>query len=567
MRKSIRYLASLWVCTLYVAAAPLQDLEKSVVAQTAFENVTTAYHSDRHTSGNVLDDSIDENVPLGFNFTFGGIVYTHVNIDSNGNISFDNSITPAYNNAHLPYGDRHDTITAYWDDLNPGSGGSIKYGTRGSGSNKHFVVSWNSVPHYPSSGAYSFQVVLYKSGAIRFRYDSSSSVNGSSATVGVQEDSSHYDEHSYNSTATFDATKDVLYTIKATVPPVDYGYSEWHFDEASWNGTSGEVKDSHSNKHGTGHNVVAVEGKVCNAADLRVSSATDYMSLPKAALDGATNFTISVWHKGSSSSGRAILSGAGSNSDNELIYWFNNSTTFNPYLRSGQPSINISNINNNTWQHLVWRRRGDTTCLYQNGQEKDCKIGNAPRALNIGAIILGQEQDNVGGGFSASQDWEGILDELIIFKRALSNSEITSIYNNQNAGKNWNGTSRPCPHKLTMGKLSMAKSDPINMTNGAKRIPGAIIRYCFTVDNEGPSDVSNAKIDDALTGNGRDNLEYLASGKVIQNINTDCDCAAITDTSGAISGTDITINLGNIKHKATDPAHARACAYIEAKIK
>jgi len=126
-------------------------------------------------------------------------------------ISFSSSNT-AYTNNDLPYTQEAQSIYPYWDDLNPRNGGSIRYGSVGSGANLHFIVHWSSIPHYGNSGRYNFQLVLYPNGNIRFRYDASSSTNGSSATVGVQENTSNYDKHVYNTTSGFDASKDILYS-------------------------------------------------------------------------------------------------------------------------------------------------------------------------------------------------------------------------------------------------------------------------------------------------------------------------------------------------------------------
>jgi len=183
--------------------AGLQYLSKSLEPQTVFESVSGSW--------NASDDSTT-NVNLGFTFPFNGSTYSNVWINSNGMLSFSSS-NRAYSNKSLPYTYEAQSIYPYWDDLNPRDGGSITYGSIGTGSNQHFVISWNAVPHYYSGGNYSFQIVLYENGDIRFRYDSSSSVSGSSATIGVQENTSNYDQHSYNSTGTFDASKDILYTL------------------------------------------------------------------------------------------------------------------------------------------------------------------------------------------------------------------------------------------------------------------------------------------------------------------------------------------------------------------
>ena len=195
------------MATIY-ASAGLQYLTETTVAESSFENPIA------NTWAATDDDSIEVNI--GFDFPFNGATYSSVWINSNGMISF-NSRNTAYTNATLPYTNAAQSIYPYWDDLNPANGGAIKYGTIGTGDEQHFVVSWESVPHYPSDGAYSFQVVLYKNGDIRFRYDSTSSIDGSSATVGVQESIDYYEQHSYNSAGSFDATKDILYQLPASI--------------------------------------------------------------------------------------------------------------------------------------------------------------------------------------------------------------------------------------------------------------------------------------------------------------------------------------------------------------
>ena len=195
------------------AFAGLQYLSKSLEPQTAFESVTNNFVEDIHSSGVAYDDGIDVDVPLGFSFPFNGTSYSQVDIDSNGYLVFGSDPKSIYTNQQLPQTDKPQSIYPYWDDLNVANGGTIRYGTIGTGDNIHFVVSWENVPQYPSYGSFSLQVVLYKNGDIRFRYDSSSSIDGSSGTVGVQETSTNYDQHSYNSTGTFDASKDILYTL------------------------------------------------------------------------------------------------------------------------------------------------------------------------------------------------------------------------------------------------------------------------------------------------------------------------------------------------------------------
>jgi MSHA biogenesis protein MshQ len=356
----------------------------------------------------------------------------------------------------------------------------------------------------------------------------------------------------------WDGSTHACIIIPPPLPPTDYSFSEWRFDEDSWNGSANEVIDSHSNQHGTAHNVSAVPGKICNAMDLSSSSTSDYASLGAESLNGVNDFTISVWHKSTSNNGKSILSGAVNGSDNELIFWFTNATSFNGHLKSSSlGAISTSNYNDNTWHHLLWSRSAGQSCLYLDSQLQGCQAQSNYNILNITSLILGQEQDNVGGGFSSAQDWEGILDELMIFRRALTTSEINSIYNNQNAGKNWDGSYRACPNMpaMKLTKTSQVISDPVNNSNNPKRIPGAIIRYTVRAENVHSTMGENVTITDSLN-------TFISSGKIewagniiLNSPNTNGGAAtalsdAIDADVGQFNANTLTVQCGNISNSA-----------------
>ncbi len=125
-----------------------------------------------------------------------------------------------------------------------------------------------------------------------------------------------------------------------------------------------------------------------------------------------------------------------------------------------------------------------------------------------------------------------------------------------------NNTAMP---NMSISKVSIVTQDPVNNTTNPKRIPGATVRYCFTVDNTGAGDAGNATISDSLSGSGRDALTYVRSGSVVQDISVACNCSGLNATNGTISGRDVTIVLGGISG-TNDTTHSRGCAYIEVTI-
>jgi len=53
---------------------------------------------------------------------------------------------------------------------------------------------------------------------------------------------------------------------------------------------------------------------------------------------------------------------------------------------------------------------------------------------------------------------------------------------------------------LAVTKTSTVISDPFNLTNNPKRIPGAVVEYCITVQNNGSADATSVVLTDVLTG-------------------------------------------------------------------
>lgn len=231
----------IWLCPLFLSADPLQYLVRTTPSATSL---------DTHT-GAVTEWEAGENdseyVAIGFNFPFNGTTYDHVYINSNGMLSFSSSNTE-YANEALPYNDEPQSIYPYWDNLHPAGidayiafvrltlgAQPIRYETMGTGDSERFVVSWIEMPecsvytYIPLLGislctslttdTYTFQVVLYKNGDIRFRYPSGGNLaNGSSATIGVQENyaTPNYDQYSYN-TSSIDQTFDILYSYLPSI--------------------------------------------------------------------------------------------------------------------------------------------------------------------------------------------------------------------------------------------------------------------------------------------------------------------------------------------------------------
>jgi hypothetical protein len=236
--------------------------------------------------------------------------------------------------------------------------------------------------------------------------------------------------------------------------------ADWHVDGPNWTGTGDVIPDFSGNGfNGLTNNASNVIGLVCNATDLSADSNTDYLVMDNNALDTLTDFSIAVWAKTANTGNQALLSGGTSTQENELIMWFPNNTTFQPFLNgNGGATITISDLTavnpdiavaDNTWHHLVWTRNGTQNCFYVDINFMGCStVAAGQMDIDVGRLIIGQEQDNTGGAtfdLDQPQDWQGFVDEIMIFSGVLSLADVQTVYFNQLAGNNFDGSQRNCP--------------------------------------------------------------------------------------------------------------------------
>ncbi|ELS01928.1 periplasmic component of the Tol biopolymer transport system [Xenococcus sp. PCC 7305] len=127
------------------------------------------------------DDGVDVTLP--FDFAFYGESQNNVKISSNGYLTFGDDGANYYNNS-IPnsYG-LNNFIATFWDDLNPGAGGSIYY--YNDVAENRFIVQYQDVPRYEEVGSLTFQTILNADGSIVFQYDELNAILDN-ATIGLE---------------------------------------------------------------------------------------------------------------------------------------------------------------------------------------------------------------------------------------------------------------------------------------------------------------------------------------------------------------------------------------------
>jgi GH43 family beta-xylosidase len=173
-----------------------------------------------------------------------------------------------------------------------------------------------------------------------------------------------------------------------------------------------------------------VTGRVGQAVNLDGSN--DHVSLPAGILNGLTNFTIATWVKLDTTSAW------------RRIFDFGTGTTVNMFLTpqssgnsvrfaittsgaGGEQRINgTSALPTGTWSHVAVTKSGNTGTLYVNGVQ----VGQNTN-MTLSPSSLGNTTNNwIGRSQYADPFLDGQVDEFRIYSRALSASEVLSLFQN-----------------------------------------------------------------------------------------------------------------------------------------
>ncbi len=215
--------------------------------------------------------------------------------------------------------------------------------------------------------------------------------------------------------------------------------AEYHMDEFAWSGTpAADIIDSSGNGYDAesynGADTTA-GGQLCRGG--LFADNDDRLKLPYQAVDTLQNFAVTAWINSSKTGQQAVISGANASQNNELLLFLPNSTTINTYLKGPNNSYILpASIADGLWHHVAWMREGVQEWVYLDGLSLGGgSVSSTAIDISPDGLWLTSEQDSVGGGWDVNQEFIGMIDEVYIFNRALSESEITA--NMQ--------TSRTCP--------------------------------------------------------------------------------------------------------------------------
>jgi len=159
-------------------------------------------------------------------------------------------------------------------------------------------------------------------------------------------------------------------------------------------------------------------------------STDDYVMEENVTGFASTEATAMFWVKAAPKTYGGIISYASSASDNDFI-------VIQKYdhlalVTSGGTEIVLdADIFDNMWHHIAvtWDSVTGYVNLYKDG-EHEYRAYNFQKGYSItdgGTLVIGQEQDSVGGGFDADQAFTGALDDVAVFSKVLTPEEVKAF--------------------------------------------------------------------------------------------------------------------------------------------
>jgi LruC domain-containing protein len=188
--------------------------------------------------------------------------------------------------------------------------------------------------------------------------------------------------------------------------------------DATGNGNNGTVTGAvlTNDRHGETNKSYYFSGSGCSTridADINTSSITNAMSLAFWVMrtgSGCIAPRVMEFWPGSDATSQLVVD-IGARDHYSISHW----------VSGGVLSLASGTFSNNQWVHLVYTNDGTTACVYQNGQLIQSKPSPGLPVL-AGDVAFGRMNHPAWDAF------EGKLDEIRLYNRSLTQSEVLTLY-------------------------------------------------------------------------------------------------------------------------------------------
>jgi len=321
--------------------------------------------------------------------------------------------------------------------------------------------------------------IIYVKGTVGFT--GAGTVNGAITSEGAGSGSAIYD-----ASAISNADFNGMCAYVAPAAPL----ANYRFDECSYSGLPAEAIDQIGSYSATSYGDMALTSY---GAIERSAYMTKYDQHFQTSIPLPASYSVATWFKKpTDTTGSEYFVLGSMSTGNDLLYldrtkgwiWGVHHVT----LGFVDGTYSFASLDSN-WHHLALVYDGGVTQLYIDGSLVD-SVSRVPDGT---LKYIGTSFDNVNT--VNAQGFRAPLDEFVVFDSALTASEITSVFNNQTAGNNWDGTSRATVSCITL--QANYQLDECSYTGATNEVLDVLNTYHGTVFG-GANSLDVGKIERAI---------------------------------------------------------------------
>jgi concanavalin A-like lectin/glucanase superfamily protein/calcineurin-like phosphoesterase family protein len=165
--------------------------------------------------------------------------------------------------------------------------------------------------------------------------------------------------------------------------------------------------------------VGAIAGEANTAATFNGSNG--YVTVPhSSSLDVGDNFSVEAWVKRASFGAPAYQAIASQGANSWMFAFLNNNTLVLRQATVGNVVSSRTTVTDTKWHHVAVTKSGASVHLYIDGVDVTGTVSNLTMANNTIPLSIGQS--------SSTSYWNGTLDEVALYRAALSAAQIKSHY-------------------------------------------------------------------------------------------------------------------------------------------